>query len=61
MGDRNRGKKQISVSLRVETIRMLDEYARKIGVSRSEAIELIVQGLIDPPRGKRKIELPIEA
>jgi len=40
---------------------MLDEYARKIGVSRSEAIELIVQGLIDPPRGKRKIELPIEA
>jgi|Deesub1362B_J571_1020462.scaffolds.fasta_scaffold01212_4 metal-responsive CopG/Arc/MetJ family transcriptional regulator len=56
-----RRKKQISVTLREETIRMLDEYAKKIGVSRSEAIELIVQGLIDPPGGKKKIELPIEA
>jgi len=61
MVENRKRKKQISVTLRVETIRMLDEYARKIGVSRSEAIELIVQGLIDPPRGKRKIELPIEA
>jgi len=52
-------KKQISLTLSEEALEILDNYSKKIGLPRNQTIELMLKGLVPPPK-KKYIELPIK-